>query len=140
MMECPSIMIVDDAEASYMFTSKVLKRKWPNADITTEQLPYCSLITMSIESPDVLIFDYEFKNYNILEEKEIIKRLLHFKGLVIIYSAHEIKDIMSCFNSRFGHVPKNFRILNKRNPLSLVTEIIKYQSRKDNDVKYPANP
>ncbi len=136
-MNALKFMILEDEPVCMALIEKILSKKFPTAEITTEDNPY-SIYLSTFEKPDVLIVDYQFK-YPITACKDIIEKLFRFKGLVIIYSGHSKKHIEKDFIKNYNIVPKNFRIINKNNSRELLSEVCEYISKRDNGFFNPAH-
>lgn len=123
--------VIFEDERSQMETIKrSILKKFPGSDIHTEDNPYTVFHTISLFRPEVLVVDYQFKNMKITDEDKIMCRLFKFKGLVIIYSNHEPKDIRKDIERKYnGFIPANFRIISKKNPSQLMREVIKYNEK-----------
>ena len=130
-------MILEDEPVCMALIEKILSKKFPTAEITTEDNPY-SIYLATFEKPDILIVDYQFK-YPITACKEIIEKLFRFQGLVIIYSGHDKGHIERDFISNYNIIPKNFRIINKNNSKELLSEVCEYISKRDNGFFNPAH-
>jgi DNA-binding NarL/FixJ family response regulator len=136
-MSSLKFMILEDEPVCMALIEKILSKKFPAAEITTEDNPY-SIYLATFEKPDVLIVDYQFK-YPITACKDIIEKLFRFKGLVVIYSGHDKKHIEKDFIRNYNIVPKNFRIINKNNSRELLSEVCEYISKRDNGFFNPAH-
>lgn len=137
MIAPPKFMILEDEPACMKAIKTSLEKKFPNSTIYTEDNPY-SIYLATFNKPDVLIVDYQFQ-YPITKCRDIIEKLFRFKGLVLIYSANDIKYIENDFLYNYNIIPKNFRIINKDNPKKLMEEICEYISKRDNGFFNPAH-
>jgi len=136
-MRALKFMVLEDEPVCMALIKKILSKKFPYAEITTEDNPY-SIYLSTFEKPDILIVDYQFR-YPITACKDIIEKLFRFKGLVIIYSAQEVGHIKKDFTKNYGIVPKNFRVISKLKPGELISEVCEYISKRDNGFFNPAH-
>jgi DNA-binding NarL/FixJ family response regulator len=136
-MRALKFMVLEDEPVCMALIKKILSKKFPYAEITTEDNPY-SIYLSTFEKPDILIVDYQFR-YPITACKDIIDKLFRFKGLVVIYSGHDKKHIEKDFIRNYNIVPKNFRIINKNNSRELLSEVCEYISKRDNGFFNPAH-
>jgi len=123
-------MIFEDEKSQIELIRRSILYNFPQADIHTEENPYAVFHTISLFKPRILIVDYQFETIKITEEKAIMNRIFKFKGLVIIYSAHDIRIIKQDIRERYGMIPANFRILSKSDPRGLINEVKRYNEKR----------
>ena len=124
------VMILEDETSQIETIKRVLLRKFPCSEIDCANNPYYLFSVAPIFRPEVLILDYNFSHYKITEEKQVMQRLFKFKGLIIIYSIHDVRDIKADIKKRYGLIPANFRVVSKRQPVKLIKEIIDYDNKR----------
>jgi ABC-type molybdenum transport system ATPase subunit/photorepair protein PhrA len=124
------LMILEDQKSQMETVRRILLKKFPDSDIDTADHPYYLFSVAAINRPEVLILDYNFSHYKITEEKQVMRRLFKFQGLILIYSIHSTKEILEDIKGRYGMVPANFRVVSKREPVKLIKEIIDYDNKR----------
>ena len=124
------MMILEDETSQIETIKRVLLNKFPCSEIDCANNPYYLFSTAPIFRPEVLILDYNFSHYKITEEKQVMRRLFNFQGLILIYSIHSTKEIIDDIRGRYGMVPANFRVVSKREPVKLIKEIIDYDNKR----------
>lgn len=133
-----TIFVLDHQDDHRLFIEKKLSKFFPDHIIHSEDHQYHIFTTMSLHRPDILITDFNFEYESLIENKHVMSRLLHFKGLVIIFTGEEVNSIKRKIMAEIAHIPENFRIVSKFSPNQLVKEIKEYEYRKAEAYPYPA--
>lgn len=125
------IMVIEDSASDRNLIQKLINKNFPQYDLTLEDSLYHCFMTLATFRPDILIVDWKYKHCNLLQEEEVFNRVLRFKGLVIIYSSCETREIKDSILHKFRKIPFNFKVIQKGNPDLLIQEIIKHEFKKN---------
>lgn len=133
-----TIFVLEHQDDHRFFVKKKLQKFFPDHKIRCEDHQYHIFLTMAREMPDILVTDFNFEYESLVENKHVMSRLLHFKGLVIIFTGEEVQSVRRKIINEIAHIPENFRIVSKFSPNQLVKEIKEYEYRKAEAYPYPA--
>jgi hypothetical protein len=133
-----TIFVLEHQNDHRLFIEKKLSKFFPDHKIHTEDHQYHIFMTMARERPDILVTDWNFQYESLIQNDHVFARLLHFKGLVIIFTGQEVRDVKNQIIDKIKHIPENFRIISKYAPNELVKEIKSFEYRKAENFPYPA--
>jgi CheY-like chemotaxis protein len=130
----PKIMLIDDSKSDLMLMAGTIQSQLPGVEVTADDSLYSCFLRLTVEKPDVLVIDWCYKcddscrSIELINEDEVVQKILKFNHPVVIYTAHQKKYIHEKIVSKLGCMPDNFTVISKgssRNLINFLQENIK---------------
>ena len=119
----PKIMFIDDDRTDSFLMKRIIKRNFPDYDLTIDDSLYSCFIELPLINPDLLILDWNFKYCTLVDETEVFEKITTLNKPIIIFSGLKEDYIINKIIEKIGKIPENIKIVNKGNASELINFI-----------------